>query len=112
MSTCTALIVAAGRGSRFGGPLPKQYALLGGRTVLRHTLDAYRSTLREMGNSCAAACPALGADLQRKLERLGKGLSGTISVVASTEAGVQSLLQDWGRQTVHHYQQRAVCHRD
>ena len=43
MSTCTALIVAAGRGSRFGGPLPKQYALLAGRAVLRHTLEAYRS---------------------------------------------------------------------
>jgi 2-C-methyl-D-erythritol 4-phosphate cytidylyltransferase/2-C-methyl-D-erythritol 2,4-cyclodiphosphate synthase len=43
MSTCTALIVAAGRGSRFGGPLPKQYALLEGRPVLRHTLEAYLS---------------------------------------------------------------------
>ena len=43
MPICTALIVAAGRGSRFGGPLPKQYALIGGRTVLRHTLEAYRS---------------------------------------------------------------------
>jgi 2-C-methyl-D-erythritol 4-phosphate cytidylyltransferase/2-C-methyl-D-erythritol 2,4-cyclodiphosphate synthase len=44
MSTCTALIVAAGRGSRFGGPLPKQYAVLGGRPVLRLTLEAYRSS--------------------------------------------------------------------
>src|SRR5690349_5392979 len=43
MSTCTALIVAAGRGTRFGGPLPKQYALLGGQPVLRHTLEACRS---------------------------------------------------------------------
>ena len=43
MTTCTALIVAAGRGSRFGGPLPKQYALLGGRPVLRRTLEACRS---------------------------------------------------------------------
>jgi 2-C-methyl-D-erythritol 4-phosphate cytidylyltransferase/2-C-methyl-D-erythritol 2,4-cyclodiphosphate synthase len=43
MSTCTALIVAAGRGRRFGGPLPKQYALLAGRPVLRHTLEAWRS---------------------------------------------------------------------
>jgi 2-C-methyl-D-erythritol 4-phosphate cytidylyltransferase/2-C-methyl-D-erythritol 2,4-cyclodiphosphate synthase len=42
MSTCTALIVAAGRGSRFGGPLPKQYALLAGKPVLWHTLEAYR----------------------------------------------------------------------
>jgi 2-C-methyl-D-erythritol 4-phosphate cytidylyltransferase/2-C-methyl-D-erythritol 2,4-cyclodiphosphate synthase len=43
MSTCTALIVAAGRGSRFGGPLPKQYALLAGRPVLWHTIEAYRA---------------------------------------------------------------------
>jgi 2-C-methyl-D-erythritol 4-phosphate cytidylyltransferase / 2-C-methyl-D-erythritol 2,4-cyclodiphosphate synthase len=42
--TCTALIVAAGRGSRFGGPLPKQYAQLGGQTVLRHSLEAFRAT--------------------------------------------------------------------
>jgi 2-C-methyl-D-erythritol 4-phosphate cytidylyltransferase/2-C-methyl-D-erythritol 2,4-cyclodiphosphate synthase len=37
------LIVAAGRGSRFGGPLPKQYALLGGRSVLWYTLAALRA---------------------------------------------------------------------
>lgn len=34
-----ALVVAAGRGSRFGGELPKQYAVLAGRPVLRHVLD-------------------------------------------------------------------------
>ena len=44
MPTCTALIVAAGRGSRFGGPLPKQYTQLGGQTVLRHSLEAFRAT--------------------------------------------------------------------
>lgn len=43
MPTCTALIVAAGRGSRFGGPLPKQYALLDGQPVLRHTINALRA---------------------------------------------------------------------
>ena len=36
-----ALIVAAGRGRRFGGALPKQYAPLGGETVLRHTVRAF-----------------------------------------------------------------------
>lgn len=36
-----ALIVAAGRGSRFGGSLPKQYAPLAGRTVLARTLDVF-----------------------------------------------------------------------
>ena len=44
VSTCTALIVAAGRGSRFGGPLPKQYALLGGQPVLRRTIQVLRAT--------------------------------------------------------------------
>ena len=43
MPTCTALIVAAGRGSRFGGPLPKQYSFLGGQPVLRHTLAAFQA---------------------------------------------------------------------
>lgn len=37
------LIVAAGRGSRFGGPIPKQYAMLGGLSVLRRTVDAFRT---------------------------------------------------------------------
>ena len=34
------LIVAAGRGHRFGGPLPKQYADLAGHAVLYHTVAA------------------------------------------------------------------------
>jgi 2-C-methyl-D-erythritol 4-phosphate cytidylyltransferase / 2-C-methyl-D-erythritol 2,4-cyclodiphosphate synthase len=36
-----ALIVAAGRGSRFGGASPKQYAELAGKPVLRHSLEAF-----------------------------------------------------------------------
>lgn len=44
MTSCIALIVAAGRGSRFGGPLPKQYALLGGQAVLRRTIGAFRAS--------------------------------------------------------------------
>jgi len=37
----SAIIVAAGRGTRVGGDLPKQYWKLGQRTVLRQTLDAF-----------------------------------------------------------------------
>ncbi len=36
-----ALIVAGGRGSRFGGDLPKQYADLGGMPVIRHTIEVF-----------------------------------------------------------------------
>ncbi len=40
MSSVYALVVAAGQGSRFGGPLPKQYLPLGGATILRHAVAA------------------------------------------------------------------------
>jgi len=39
--TTAAIIVAAGRGSRAGGPEPKQWQALGGVPVLRRTLDAF-----------------------------------------------------------------------
>ncbi|GGF83291.1 bifunctional enzyme IspD/IspF [Azorhizobium oxalatiphilum] len=38
---CAVLIVAAGRGTRAGGALPKQYHTLAGETVLRRTLRAF-----------------------------------------------------------------------
>lgn len=37
-----ALVVAAGKGVRAGGDLPKQYALLGGKPVLRWSVEAFR----------------------------------------------------------------------
>ena len=37
--TVTALIVAAGKGERMGGGLPKQYRLLGGKPVLRRAVE-------------------------------------------------------------------------
>jgi 2-C-methyl-D-erythritol 4-phosphate cytidylyltransferase/2-C-methyl-D-erythritol 2,4-cyclodiphosphate synthase len=37
--TTAALIVAAGRGSRAGGEKPKQYQILGGKPLLRHSLE-------------------------------------------------------------------------
>jgi 2-C-methyl-D-erythritol 4-phosphate cytidylyltransferase/2-C-methyl-D-erythritol 2,4-cyclodiphosphate synthase len=41
MTTCIALIVAAGRGHRFGGEVPKQYLRLGGAAVLRHCQETF-----------------------------------------------------------------------
>ncbi|MBK6897453.1 MAG: bifunctional 2-C-methyl-D-erythritol 4-phosphate cytidylyltransferase/2-C-methyl-D-erythritol 2,4-cyclodiphosphate synthase [Alphaproteobacteria bacterium] len=35
------IVVAAGKGIRFGSALPKQYALLAGKPVLRHTLEVF-----------------------------------------------------------------------
>ncbi len=41
MATTAALIVAAGRGVRVGGPLPKQYRPLAGRAVLGHSVRRF-----------------------------------------------------------------------
>ena len=39
----TALIVAAGKGSRMGGEVPKQYRSIGGKAILAHAVDALAS---------------------------------------------------------------------
>jgi len=40
MPSCIALVVAAGRGTRLGATLPKQYLPVAGKPLLRHSLDA------------------------------------------------------------------------
>lgn len=45
MSTAV-IIVAAGRGTRAGGELPKQWQMLAGRPVLTHTLAAFQGMTR------------------------------------------------------------------
>ncbi|MDP6883075.1 MAG: bifunctional 2-C-methyl-D-erythritol 4-phosphate cytidylyltransferase/2-C-methyl-D-erythritol 2,4-cyclodiphosphate synthase [Rhodospirillales bacterium] len=41
MGECVALVVAAGRGERFGGEVPKQYVGLGGEALLRRALGVF-----------------------------------------------------------------------
>jgi 2-C-methyl-D-erythritol 4-phosphate cytidylyltransferase/2-C-methyl-D-erythritol 2,4-cyclodiphosphate synthase len=41
MTNSIALIVAAGAGTRLGGEVPKQYLPLGGRAVLRHSVETF-----------------------------------------------------------------------
>jgi len=43
MKRCVALVVAAGRGRRFGSDIPKQYRILGDAPLLRHTLGRLSS---------------------------------------------------------------------
>lgn len=43
------VIVAAGRGSRFGAALPKQYVPLNGRPLLAHTLEALAASVEVAG---------------------------------------------------------------
>ena len=64
----TAIIVAAGSGSRFGGDIPKQFADLAGKPVIIHTLEQFEE------------CPAvdevilvLGENGREDFERLSLG---------------------------------------
>ncbi|HEX7969905.1 MAG TPA: bifunctional 2-C-methyl-D-erythritol 4-phosphate cytidylyltransferase/2-C-methyl-D-erythritol 2,4-cyclodiphosphate synthase [Stellaceae bacterium] len=43
MASCIALVVAAGRGTRLGASLPKQYLPLAGRALLRYSLETLAS---------------------------------------------------------------------
>jgi len=49
LADCVALIVAPGRGQRFGAERPKQYQQLAGRPVLRHCLERFGSHPRVGG---------------------------------------------------------------
>jgi len=49
MSGTYAVIVAAGRGTRFGGALPKQYLALGGASVLRYAVAVFAAHPRITG---------------------------------------------------------------
>lgn len=49
MGSIYALVLAAGRGVRFGGALPKQYLALGGAAILRHAVSAFAAHKRIAG---------------------------------------------------------------
>jgi 2-C-methyl-D-erythritol 4-phosphate cytidylyltransferase/2-C-methyl-D-erythritol 2,4-cyclodiphosphate synthase len=91
--TCTALIVAAGRGSRFGGPLPKQYTLLNGQPVLRRTIAAYRATPQIAGLSVVIS-PGDEPHYEKAAEGLGleAPVHGGASRQQSVLKGLEALM--------------------
>ncbi len=92
MPTCTALIVAAGRGSRFGGPLPKQYALLAGRPVLRHTLEAFR---KAAGINQLRVVIGSGDETHYEAAAAGLGLPAPVLGGVSRQQSVLNGLECW-----------------
>lgn len=83
------LIVAAGRGSRAGGPEPKQWRNLSGQTVLSHTLAAFRK-VKDLGPYVVVIHPddrdrLAGLDLTNVVVTTG-GAARNDSVRAGLEA--------------------------
>jgi 2-C-methyl-D-erythritol 4-phosphate cytidylyltransferase len=62
---CMAIVVAGGSGKRFGTALPKQFALLNGRPVLMHSIEAFARCNRVSG--IRVVLPAAHFDLWRAL---------------------------------------------
>ena len=89
---CAALIMAAGSGERFGGDVPKQYRLLAGKPVLRHTVEAFLAhpaidRVRVVINPehralCGAALDGLP---------VGEPVDGGATRQASVQRGLESL---------------------
>ena len=100
--TVTALIVAAGKGERLGGGLPKQYRQLGGKPVLRWAAEAMqhpavggvRVVIGEGQQELAAAAlagldvgdPIIGGEQRADSVRAGLAAIGTEAVLVHDAA--------------------------
>jgi diguanylate cyclase (GGDEF)-like protein len=75
---------------------------------------AYRGGLAEMAGCGASACPGLAAELKRGLTRVDEALGAHPDLQAITTAkdALREVLQNWGKQTAHHYEQKAGEMRD
>lgn len=90
--TTAALIVAAGRGTRAGGEKPKQYQMLGGKPLLRYSIEAmlgsgdvarvavvihpddlgaYQEAMKGLEDDPRLAPPCLGGSARQDSVRLG-----------------------------------------
>ena len=94
MVRCAALIVAAGRGSRFGGDIPKQWRDLNKRPVLRHSL----ATLA-MHPSIQDVCTVIHPDDRAFYDRAAQGLSLPEPIIggdkrqSSVRLGLEALMK-------------------
>ncbi len=92
MSQCIAIVVAAGRGRRFGGGLPKQYRALAGRPVVRHALLSFLDH-----PEVAAVRPVIHPDDGETFQTAARGLDllepvpGGASRQESVRLGLESL---------------------
>jgi 2-C-methyl-D-erythritol 4-phosphate cytidylyltransferase / 2-C-methyl-D-erythritol 2,4-cyclodiphosphate synthase len=88
LAACVALVVASGRGQRFGGDRPKQYHPLAGTPVLRHSLvrlkthpgiDSLRAVIHpddegafeEAAAGLDLLAPVMGGETRQESVRLG-----------------------------------------
>ena len=93
--TTTALIVAAGRGERLGGGIPKQFRLLGGKPLVRRAVEALRShpAIRSVRVVIGAGQQELAAEALAGLE-VGQLIEGGAERADSVRAGLATIDDD------------------
>lgn len=89
--TVAALIVAAGRGHRAGPGPPKQYRAIGGKPMLRWSLEAFRAH-DGIGRVVVAISPSDAKDFDAAAVGLAaEAVTGGVSRTASVRAGLEAL---------------------
>ncbi|ORE90309.1 2-C-methyl-D-erythritol 2,4-cyclodiphosphate synthase [Stappia sp. 22II-S9-Z10] len=96
MTLIDAIIVAAGRGTRLGGPLPKQFLGLGPRTVLARSADAFlgHPAIRNVVIVIAEGDEARVADALADRPRAVTLVTGGETRQVSVAAGLAALTGD------------------
>lgn len=97
--TITAIIVAAGRGHRAGGGVPKQYRPLKGRPVLTHTLAVFRTHPRV--DHCLVVIHPDDTTLAKKAAGDTKLVHGGQTRAASVAAGLGNVPEGTTKVLIH-----------
>jgi len=93
--TVTALIVAAGRGKRLGGGLPKQYRSLAGKPILRWAVEPFlkHSAIRDVRIVIGEGQEQLATEALKGLA-VGEFVIGGTERADSVKAGVRAITTD------------------
>ena len=81
----------------------------GGDGFTAMALAAYASALVGMGVCSVDACPGLGSALREALHEISRGVStaATRESLSTADREVRQQLENWGRNTARHYQQKS-----
>lgn len=85
------VMVAAGRGQRFGSELPKQFAPLGGRPVYQHALSVFESLNEVVEIVLVLPRDGLPPGMQPDWEGRARAVSGGAGRQDSVAAGLRAL---------------------
>lgn len=90
-----ALVVAAGSGSRFGGDVPKQYRMLGDKSVLGHAC-AHLASHRAVTTLIVVVAPGQEDEARAHVDAAAVIVPGGATRRASVRAGLEALAQIGG----------------